>query len=415
MSELNKKLNALSQRQNGHDPIALKPAAIRPIERPQPWRLAGVGVIALGLVGGLVWWQGSPAERAEAESTFVHVAASVVPVAPAMAMAAEPVVSVPVISTHVEPATAHTEGESSSLVQEPQQVMPPSEEVEAEMKTQTAQKIASKPSATHATTVKSTQPKTAAVAQTKTHNSPSLSVVKPAPVAKPQRASTPTVHAKSRPVAAPVTTVQVDDEAEGLMIESVELNAAQLAKIEYQKAEKALKQGDSRKAISFLDAAITYQPEWVEARQKLAALYYGRRESRQALATLQQGLALDAEQPELRLTMAKLLLNESQQSAALNVLNQLPRDGSRDYLAMRGALAQQLNNNVLALSSYQHLVEDEPYDGRWWMGLGIALERSQALSKARQAYQQALLMGQISNQSQQFIQQRLTVLGNQEG
>ncbi|PSU54747.1 hypothetical protein C9I90_19255, partial [Photobacterium aphoticum] len=66
-----------------------------------------------------------------------------------------------------------------------------------------------------------------------------------------------------------------------------------------------------------------------------------------------------------------------------------------------------------------------PYDGRWWMGLGIALERTQALATGseakvsadsiRHAYQQALLMGQISNQSQQFIQQRLAVLASQKG
>lgn len=402
MSELNKKLSALSQQQQGHGPAALTPAEIRPIARSQPWRLAGSGVIALGIVGGLAWWQGSPADRAEAESTLVQVAASVAPVAPAMA--AEPVVSVPVIAVHDE------EDQDRTVVASPPTVTQAEpkakEKPEVNVRVTSTVKVEAKPQIQAPTQTK---------VKAKSYPHPAPAVVKSVPVATPQEKAISTVRSAPKPLVEPVATTQVDDEADGLMIETVELNATQLATIEYQKAAKALKQGDSRKAISFLDAAIAYQPEWVEARQKLAALYYGRRESRQAMATLQQGLALDAEQPELRLTMAKLLLNESQQQAALNVLSQLPRDGSRDYLAMRGALAQQLNNNALALSSYQHLVESEPYDGRWWMGLGIALERSQAVNKARKAYQQALLMGQISNQSQQFIQQRLAVLESQEG
>ncbi len=82
---------------------------------------------------------------------------------------------------------------------------------------------------------------------------------------------------------------------------------------------------------------------------------------------------------------------------------------------MRGALAQQLNNNELAMSSYQLLVKEEPYDGRWWLGLGIALERSEVAEKALDAYKQALLMGRISQQSQKFIQQRLALLEAREG
>ena len=137
----------------------------------------------------------------------------------------------------------------------------------------------------------------------------------------------------------------IADGEQSLMIETVELDAGQLARIEYKKAEKALKQGDSRKAISYLESAVKYNPEWITARQKLAALYYGRGETRRAMASLQQGLALDSSQPELRLTMAKLLVNESQQQAALSVLSQMPPYAHSGYLAMRGALAQQLNQN----------------------------------------------------------------------
>ncbi|OAN16511.1 hypothetical protein A3K86_10085 [Photobacterium jeanii] len=207
---------------------------------------------------------------------------------------------------------------------------------------------------------------------------------------------------------------ELNNGEQSLTIEAVELSGQELAQIEFRRAMKAVKSGNSQKGIDYLTKAMKYQPDWVEARQKLSALYYGRGETRQAVATLQQGLARNSEQPGLRLTLAKLLVNESQPQAALSVLGKLPQGAPSDYLAMRGALAQQLKDNSRALESYQQLVKSEPYDGRWWLGLGIALERTQEMDKALQAYQQALVMGQISAKTQQFIQQRVAYLQSQE-
>ncbi|GAL06380.1 MSHA biogenesis protein MshN [Photobacterium aphoticum] len=100
-------------------------------------------------------------------------------------------------------------------------------------------------------------------------------------------------------------------------------------------------------------------------------MYYGRKDNRRAMAILQQGLQRDSGQSELRVTMAKLLVNESQEQAALSVLQAMPDDGNSRYLAMRGALAQQLHQPALALSSYQRLVHDQPMTvvGGWGWAL----------------------------------------------
>ncbi|SKC33412.1 hypothetical protein CZ809_02999 [Photobacterium piscicola] len=195
-----------------------------------------------------------------------------------------------------------------------------------------------------------------------------------------------------------------------LSIETVALTPAQLAMVEYNKAEKVLRQANSRQAIVHLEAALKYRPEWVVARQKLAALYYGRGDKRQAVAMLQQGLQRQPHNTELRLTLAKLLVNEQQPQAALTVLEQPQNVDTVAFLAMRAALAQQLQNTALALSSYQQLVLHDAADGRWWLGLAIAQERSQQFMAALTSYRQGAVHGGLSAASQQFIQQRIMAL-----
>lgn len=231
---------------------------------------------------------------------------------------------------------------------------------------------------------------------------------------EPEFESEPEVHiAQVR--AAPRHVVEESHEPEQLSIKTVTLNNRQLADLEYNRAEKALAQADSQQAIISLQKAVKYRPDWIEARQKLAATLYGQGSVRGAIATLEEGLELAPQQPVLRLTLAKLLAQESQPEAALAILNSVPANAPMPYLVMRGALAQEVKNNAIALNSYQQLLNRQPQNGRWWLGLAIAAERSNNKAKATMAYQQALKYGHISQQSIQFAQQRLALLTKTRG
>ncbi len=231
---------------------------------------------------------------------------------------------------------------------------------------------------------------------------------------EPEFESEPEVHSV-RVRAAPRHVVEESHEPEQLSIKTVTLNNRQLADLEYNRAEKALAQADSQQAIISLQKAVKYRPDWIEARQKLAATLYGQGSVRGAIATLEEGLELAPQQPVLRLTLAKLLAQESQPEAALAILNSVPANAPMPYLVMRGALAQEVKNNAIALNSYQQLLNRQPQNGRWWLGLAIAAERSNNKAKATMAYQQALKYGHISQQSIQFAQQRLALLTKTRG
>lgn len=390
MSEINKKLNELAQK-NANNTAKAEPlvaAYIRPVPTKK-WPLMTVAGLCITVLSGVVgWWFG---QQNQPGTAAVAVPAEVTP--SEMPVAEKPLIEVPMASDETIATASISEVKFEPEPEpEPEIIVAPKVVVQA------------KPAAKPIVEVKVKEIANIAPAQI-VQTAPKKAVSKPEPISVEH-----TERQDDLAQSANEDTASWGNDEEGLSIETVELNTNQLADIEYDRAMKLLKQGNSKKAIAHLESAIKYQPDWIKVRQKLAALYYGKGDTRKAVASLQQGLSRDGEQPELRLTLAKLLMNESQPQAALNVLARIPKEENAAYMAMRGALAQQLKNNAMALNSYQQLVKSEPYDGRWWMGLGIALERDSNSDKAKEAYQQALLMGRVSAKSQQFIQQRLSLL-----
>ncbi|CAH1590864.1 tetratricopeptide repeat protein [Vibrio jasicida] len=195
-----------------------------------------------------------------------------------------------------------------------------------------------------------------------------------------------------------------------MRIEQVELTHQQLAEKALGRADKAMDANDMKTALAAFTEALRYQPSNVEARQKLSALYFGKGDTRKAYEILQAGIQLDTDNQGLRLALSKLLVKADQPEAALSPLAYLPDSPTRDYLAMRAALAQKQKQNDIALESYQLLTQREPENARWWLGLAIQQERTLSFTSAIASYQQALGKVGISNQSQAFIRDRLNIL-----
>lgn len=200
------------------------------------------------------------------------------------------------------------------------------------------------------------------------------------------------------------------DTESSMNIEQVELTHHQLAIKALGRAEKALDANDMQTALSAYQEALRYEPTNVDTRQKLAALYFGKGDTRKAYEIMQEGISLDINNQTLRLALSKLLVKAKQPQAALSPLVHMPPMPNRDYLAMRAVLAQKQKQDEIALESYQLLTQRDPENARWWMGLGIQQERALQFSSAINSYNKALGKVGISNQSQAFIRDRLTVL-----
>ncbi|EIY4765532.1 tetratricopeptide repeat protein [Vibrio cholerae] len=199
-----------------------------------------------------------------------------------------------------------------------------------------------------------------------------------------------------------------------MIVEQVSLTAEQLAQKALQRAQKAMESNELQTAVSAYTEALRYTPHDEMARQKLAALYYGKGDGRKAFDLMQAGIERNPDGEVLRLALAKLLVKEKQEASALVPLAYLPSQPSIEYLSLRAALAQKTKQDEIARESYQQLTEKDPNNGRWWLGLAIQQERALQWPAAQHAYQQALNKVGLSSQSQAFIHQRLQLLASLE-
>ncbi|EOX3117445.1 tetratricopeptide repeat protein [Vibrio cholerae] len=199
-----------------------------------------------------------------------------------------------------------------------------------------------------------------------------------------------------------------------MIVEQVSLTPEQLAQKALQRAQKAMESNELQTAVSAYTEALRYTPHDEMARQKLAALYYGKGDGRKAFDLMQAGIERNPDGEVLRLALAKLLVKEKQESSALVPLAYLPSQPSIEYLSLRAALAQKTKQDEIARESYQQLTEKDPNNGRWWLGLAIQQERALQWPAAHHAYQQALNKVGLSSQSQAFIHQRLQLLASLE-
>ena len=233
-----------------------------------------------------------------------------------------------------------------------------------------------------------------------------------------QRVPSPAEPEKNAPIkiaqVASIPEASVIVDTSSVMIEQVELTPQQLAEKAMQRAAKAVDSNSLKEALDSYNEVLRYTPDNDIARQKLAALYYGKGDARKAFDILQAGIKSNYEGEALRIALAKLLLKEKQTEAALTPLVHLPHNPSVDYLALRAALAQKVKQDTMALESYQSLVKLDSENARWWLGLAITQERNMDLSAAKYSYQQSLTKVGLSNQSQLFIRDRLKVLGSLE-
>ncbi|WP_367188257.1 tetratricopeptide repeat protein [Aliivibrio fischeri] len=213
----------------------------------------------------------------------------------------------------------------------------------------------------------------------------------------------------------PATPKEQAQANEMLQVEEVELLPSELAHRSREAAKKALDRSDFKAAMKEYYTVLKYQPSDEESRKRLAALLYGKRDVSEAAAILQQGIKLNDDSVELRLALSSLLQKEQQPEAALSVLEYIPVGASVDYLATRGGLAQQLKLMDLAKESYQMLVNQEPDNGRWWLGLAIVYEREAKVKPAYEAYQTALIKPGLSRSSQAFVRDRIKLLATMEG
>jgi len=196
-----------------------------------------------------------------------------------------------------------------------------------------------------------------------------------------------------------------------LSISRSHLSAERVVQNKLQKAERAITDNEIDKAEKLFEDVLLIQPNHKDARKQLSALWFGRKLYRPALNLLSQGMDIYPDDIDFRLMKARILLNQNNNKEALYVLNGFATAQHAEYQVLLANTAQLVGNSDSAILAYRQLVNLEPYKGKWWMGLAVALDRESQFEKAKVAYKTALSTQSLSNNSAQFIRQRMSELG----
>ncbi|GEM80961.1 tetratricopeptide repeat protein [Vibrio superstes] len=401
MSVVNNALSKLAEKKKPQGQAITK-AEIPEIKRSKPvvWLVGGFA-ISMAIGGWAVSQQQTSVASLESSNEILTVTQAKQQASQPKAVAETPKASLP--------SPTHSKVQESVVIHTTQTVQPSvtSFEEQPEVKPVSTPKsvnVTAKPTST-TKTVQSVVTTTPVPVKTVP-----VKVVKVEPVSVPVAAPSAVVKKE------PVLIAKVDTPAkESMTVEQVELTPRELANKSIARAEKAMDSNDVRTAFTEYSRALRLVPSDESVRQKLSALYYGRKDARKAATLLQDGIRLNDKSEELRFALAKLLIKEQQPEAALSPLMYVPENASEDYLALRAGVAQQLKNTDVALESYQSLAERDPNNARWWLGLAIQQERRLEYSEAHASYTKALGLVGVSRKTQSFIRDRLQLLESLEG
>jgi MSHA biogenesis protein MshN len=237
--------------------------------------------------------------------------------------------------------------------------------------------------------------------------------VVPAPVIMMSKnTDTPGVEPVATEVAVPVA---VEKPANVVAVTKVErpLSPREKAEAAFHRALTAQRGGERAAMEMNLRQALVQDPSHYLAREKLAALLYHAGHLDEAKEVLRGGMTESSAPIPLRKTLARFLVDQdAPEEAALALLqgDVPPVALDKEFYQLLAAIYQRTGQFSAAARTYKELLTVQRQTGMWWLGLGLALESSQSLPEAKQAYRTALEDPAMQPGSGDFARSRLAAL-----
>lgn len=224
-----------------------------------------------------------------------------------------------------------------------------------------------------------------------------LRLSQPAPVRREPRPATATAKLPADAESAPIDK-RLHDASVGSSAEA-----------EYRKAMAMFRQGRVGEALTGFQAALRLDGRHVAARQALLSQFMEQRRWTEAQALAAEGLAGDPAQSGWAMILARLQVEQGQLAEAQETLARHAGHAERspDYQAFHALLLQKLQRPKEALERYRAAVALRPGEGRWWYGLGLALDADQRPQEAREAFRQSLEAGNLPAELAAGVEHRL--------
>jgi MSHA biogenesis protein MshN len=179
-----------------------------------------------------------------------------------------------------------------------------------------------------------------------------------------------------------------------------------------QRIKLSLKNGDTATAIKDLNSLIALEPRNASARKRLASLEFAQGNPTRAAFLLDQGIKLLPDDSSMRLMQARLLFRENRDTQALTLLIEHPKNiiADDELLSFRAALAEKQKDYATSLQDYAVLLQRQPDNARWMLGLAISQDKQKMYAQAVVTYKKVKSSNQLSTQVVSFVDGRLAAL-----
>ena len=387
MSLINQMLQDLDARRAAHGVGNKLPSDVRPLPKVQArrWPLL-LTLIAIVLLTAAVWFLFTRAKVPQPVPPILELAPSAAPLTASVTEKPLSVVSAApatLVVDDVEPSLQLTESLPAPSKSAPEQTV--------------GVKVLRQPPA---------QPAPPAIVVDEASRSPSSAA--PSRPAPPRKTSADVPRAVVSP--APATpTATVPPLIERTVAAGTPRERADAA---YRKAITVANQGHRAEALENLRDALRHNDLHVPARQLLLKLLLEsqqRGERDEAIKVLADGLAGQPSQIAWAMTLARLQVDQGDLAAAALTLEfSRPLAAQNpDYLGFSANVLQRLGRHVEAAALFTQAARLAPADGRWWLGLGLALEAEGRSAEAKAAFLRARQGSNLGAELQSLIDQKL--------
>lgn len=181
------------------------------------------------------------------------------------------------------------------------------------------------------------------------------------------------------------------------------------AESEYRRGAALLAQGQLKSGMDALRSCLKVDGTHAAARQLLLKALLEQRSYDEARELLAEAVQLQPGRYQWAMTLARLQIEKGDAAGAWQSLQASMGAGANnaDYQGLAGNVLQRLGNGKDAAEHYRAALRLSPNDGRWWIGLGLALESQGNGAEARTAFQTARASGSLTPEMAAFVEQRL--------
>lgn len=194
----------------------------------------------------------------------------------------------------------------------------------------------------------------------------------------------------------------------------IKLSKQQLVAKYYAEALQKINTGEILPAEALLKKTVTTDNKHIEARKLLAGIYINQQKLSAAQNLLKEGVQNVPEAAVFYHWLGRIYMERSEFKQAAKIL----LDGSKyantgEYFALLALAQQNTPDFKKAVTSYRRALKYQPTNSKWWLGLGIVLEKAEDWEAAKEAYITALQSENLPFVLHSKAQGRLTYVNNQ--